>query len=458
MAQLQFSFIRKDPGKDQLHLVVYVGEPGMEVEYCLVVTVAKSDGKAEVRDAKQARYDDVQNYLLSIFRNDVTSTSLSCQIPPAELLMDTFRRALAVLAVRVLGLPQGTQVTGLDRLQRYMTDDQGCTAWEGVLDQVNPSAQVTTQVRDGEGKEEASLEDLLGTSSVPRAAPASTPRANPASKPVSAVAPSAGSAEEGDFESLLGGGGSATSVPAPTSAEPAIASLPKQEKVAGAEGKLVYFTARYSKILDEFARHAKEAREDLDALKPVAAGTAKAVRKLIKDVTAVEPGFWASKKLESLSPSFNQIYVRELHLNLPEFKERSRSEIVRLLSMELTASTKKEPESISVQFLFKPRFDQPPGMGDRLRDMLRFSFGKPLALEESWPIVTKKVDLTKLYFRYRTEDKQYLDTGIFTFRELDGKASLVYVPYDYLGTGAVNQLLAEFFARPWQPKTPKVES
>ena len=85
-----------------------------------------------------------------------------------------------------------------------------------------------------------------------------------------------------------------------------------------------------------------------------------------------------------------------------------------------------------------------------MRDLLRFSFGKPLALEENFPHVSRKVDLTKLYYKFTPSGAASpVMTDIFCFRELNGRSGLVYVPYDYLGTGAVNQLLIDFFGKPW---------
>ncbi|MEW6776470.1 MAG: hypothetical protein AB1405_09270 [Bdellovibrionota bacterium] len=446
MSQVQFTVISKGTGREKYHLVINVGGPAPE--YCLVFVVGAQNGQSVIQDAKQARFDDVKNYLLDIFRRDTTTTTLSCAMPPSELVTEKVSRIFQLLAARTLGVPPDAPVGGLDRVAKYMTGAQGKTAWGEVLQEVRVDRAVKATVDSSGHQEEASVSDLMGRTRPPDLGP--KPTAKPAPKPAAPRRPLPDE-DEGAFDSLLGDGPAAAPAAAP--AEQKAAALPKLEKLSGVEGKLVFFTARYSKILSEFGEEARKTGPVPEKLGGPADKAADLLKKLLKDVTAIPPEFHTSKNFAKV-PSLNSLYIRELHFNLPEFKEKSKSEIVRLLSMELTQSTKKEPESLSVQFLYKARFDLPPDLGDPLRDLLRFSFGKPVQLEENFPYITRKVDLTKLYYKYtRPEGGAPLVTDIFCFRELDGRAGLVYLPYDYLGTGVMNQLVKDFFARPWTQAT-----
>ncbi len=441
MSQVQFTVISKGTGKEKYHLVINVGGPAPE--YCLVFVVGSQGQQSVIQDAKQARFDDVKNYLLDIFRRDTTTTTLSCAMPPSELVTEKVSRIFQLLAARTLGLPPDAPVAGLDRVAKYMTGAQGKTAWGEVLKEVRVDRAVKAMVDSSGQQEEASVSDLMGRTKPPDLG--QRPAHRPAPRPAAPRRPLPDE-DEGAFDSLLGDG----PAPAPAAAaEQKAAALPKLEKLSGVEGKLVFFTARYSKILSEFGEEVRKTGPVPEKLTAAADNAAEQLKKLLKDVTAIPPEFFTSKTFAK-APSLNSLYVRELHFNLPEFKEKSKSEIVRLLSMELTQSTKKEPESLSVQFLYKARFDLPPDLGDHLRDLLRFSFGKPVQLEETFPYITRKVDLTKLYYKYtRPEGGAPLVTDIFCFRELDGRAGLVYLQYDYLGTGVMNQLVKDFFARPW---------
>ncbi len=433
MAQLQFTVISKGTGREKCHLVIYVGT-SQAPEYCLIIVISSKDGRVLVQDVKQASHDDLKNYLLDIFRKDTATTTFSCALAPGSLSAAALRRIFSTLAGRALGTPAGAPVDGLEKFSRYTATAEGKTAWSEVLQKVDVNKSVRPAVNAKQAAEEADVADLVGVSSA-----AGSP----------APAPGGGGEGDEDFNALLG------EAPPPKpgglrhEGEAAV-KLPKLKKISGAEGKLVFFTARYSKVIEEFSEAEKIAGRDLKKLTPAAKKAAADVRKIIKDVTAVPPDFFSAKALTDVHEDFGSVYVRRLHLNLPEFKEKSKSEIVRLLSMEITGSPKLEAESITVQFLYKHRFDLPPEMGDHLRDLLRFSFGKPLALEENFPHVSRKVDLTKLYYKFTPSGAASpVMTDIFCFRELNGRSGLVYVPYDYLGTGAVNQLLIDFFGKPW---------
>ena len=436
MAQLQFTVISKGTGREKCHVVIYVGAAG-EPEYCLVIVIGAKDGHVLVQDVKQASQDDLQNYLLEIFRKDTVTTTLSCTLAPGSLNSAALRQILVTLGNRVLGTPAGAQVDGLEKLSRYTATSEGKTAWGEVLQKVDVNRAVRPAVNAKQAAEEADMADLVGVS-------------GPARKP--APAPADGG-DDDDFNALLGGDTPAKPQIVPHEGE-ATVKLPKLQKISGAEGKLVFFTARYSKVLEEFSQAEKAAGHDMKKLTPAARKAAADMRKILKDVTAVPTDFFSAKALTDVHEDFGSIYVRQLHLNLPEFKEKSKSEIVRLLSMEITGSPKLETESITVQFLYKHRFDLPPEMGDHLRDLLRFFFGKPLALEESFSHIGRKVDLTKLYYKFTPPGAPAtVVTDIFCFRELNGRSGLIYVPYDYLGTGAVNQLLIDFFGKPWAAPT-----
>lgn len=445
MSQQQFTLLSKGTGQAKFNLLAYVGAPGAEPEYCLIFVVTNGGEKIVIEDAKQARCEDVKNYLIDIFKQDTATTTLSCDMEEGDLTRERLARIFASLGRHTLGLPQGTPLAGMERVKKYLVGHEGDTAWGEILDKVDPNKSVHPELASGEQAEEASMSELTGQAPAAQAAPPPPPPAPAAqAAPPPPPAPAPVEDEDESFESLLGG--------EEEEEAPAEPPLQRLEKISGVEGKLVYFTSRYSKILDELSQAAKAVGGDIAQLKGAISTAASQVKKLTKDVTPVPADFFVNKDWASVNPELNTVFVYQLHFNLPEYKEKSKSEIVRLLSMELTPSSKREPESISVEFLYKKRFDLMPEPGDHLRDLLRFRFGKDLALEERFPYIARKVDLTKLYYCFKDEnhhDRVRL-TDIFCFRELDGRSGMVYVPYEYLGTNVLNRLLNDFFSNPWQ--------
>lgn len=435
MSQQQFTLISKGTAKARFNLVAYVGPSGKEAEYCLVFVVSSGGEKIVIEDAKQARCEDVKNYLIDIFKQDPTTTTLSCRMEEAALTRDRLARIFASLGRHTLGLPPRTPLSGMERVKKYLVGHEGDTAWGEILDKVDPNKSVHPELSSDEHTEQASMSELTGQRPEQAAPPAPAAQAPP---------PPPVENEDESFDSLLGG--------EEEEQEPESPPLKRHDKVSGVEGKLIFFTARYSKVLDELAGASRAAGGDVTQIGDAIAQAAEQVRKITKEVSAIPPDYFVHKDWSRVHPDLNALFIHRLHFNLPQYKEKSKSGVVRILSMEITPSTKREPESISVEFLYKKRFDLLPEPGDRLRDLLRFSFGKDLALEESFPYITRKVDLTKLYYCFHDPEhhgKMRL-TDLFCFRELDGRAGMVYVPYDYLGTGVLNRLLDDFFAHPWK--------
>lgn len=435
MQDIRFKTISRGSGQEKLHLVVNVTNTAGAVQYCLVVVVAKSGKQLVLQDLKQATAEDVRNYLLQVFRADTTTTTVEFDLTEENLVQNLLEGIIVMLGKRLMGLTTVQPVGQLDKARQYMKNSKGNTAWESVL-------------KSG------------GAASTPaaKAAPkagATRPPAAPRPPNPALSRPPAPAGDEPTLDSILGG-----DEPHPPPVEiagPQQAVFEKLEKVTGVEGKLVHFTARYSKLLMDLSDKVHKApKGDLKAYAAIARDYAPVVAKLAAEVTGLAPEFFVSQAAAKVEKALNQLYIRRLPFNLPEIRDKGKGDISKLLSMELTTSKKQEPQSIVVEFLYKNRFGLPPDLGDTLRDLLRFEWGTALACEESFPFVARKVDLTKLYYVYSGSQQKYQDTDIFFFRELDGRCGMVYVPYHYLGTGVMNGLIADFFSKPWSGAAPLV--
>lgn len=427
MQNLRFKIIVRGTEQQKLHLVINVTNAAGAVQYCLIVVAGRSGNQLSLQDLKQASADDVKNYLLQIFQADTATTTVSFDLPEEDLVLNLLEGVIVLLGQKLLGVPERQMVGQLEKAQQYMKNSRGSTAWASL-------------VTEKGGKTVSPQKASAPAASRPAGA---TRPPNPAlSRP-----PMPGK-DEPTLDSILGGEESETqhgSISGPQKLQ-----LEKLENVAGAEGKLIRFTSRYSKLLLELSSKVQAApKGDLKAYAALAREFAPDVAKLAEEVTGVPPEFYVSQSAAKVEKALNQLYIRRLAINLPEIKDKGKGDLGKLLSMEITATRKQEPHSIAVEFLYQKRFGLPPDLGDTLRDLLRFEWGMPVSCETSLPFVTKKVDLTKLYYVH-TNAGRTQDTDIFFFRELDGRCGLVYVPYTYLGTGVVNALLNDFFGRPWK--------
>ncbi len=435
MQDIRFKLISRGSKQEKLHLVVNVTNAAGAVQYCLVVVIGRQGQALSLQDLKQASADDVRNYLLQVFKSDVATTTVQFDLTEDNLVQNLVEGVVLMLGKKLLGITENQPVGQMDKAKQYMTNSKGNTAWESVL-------------KSG-GKTAAAAPKSAPRGGAPRPAvpasgsrPAGTRPLNPAlSRP-----PMAG-ADEPTLDSILGGDESA---PPPVElAGPQEAVFEKLEKVTGIEGRLVHFTARYSKLLMEMSEKIHKApKGDIKTYAAISRDYAPLVAKLATEVTQLTPEFYVSQSAGKVEKALNQLYIRRLPFNLPEIKDKGKGDLSKLLTMEIGGTKKQDPQSITVEFLYQKRFGVPPELGDTLRDLLRFEWGTPLGCEESFPFITRKVDITKLYYVYSGSGRKQ-DTDIFFFRELDGRCGMVYVPYHCLGTGIMNAAVNDFFSQPW---------
>ncbi|MCW5830449.1 MAG: hypothetical protein KIT79_14170 [Deltaproteobacteria bacterium] len=417
MQELRFKLVSRGSGQNKLHVITNVTNAAGAVQYCLILVIGRSGQKLALQDLKQASSEDVANYLLNIFKSDTETSTVQFDLNEENLVQDLVEGVIVLLGRKLLGLTEDHPVAQVEKARQYMTNAKGSTAWAGLIKPGKSAAPGT------------------------KAPPAKTAVPRPGN-PALSRSPAG---DEPSLDSILGGDS-----PLGNLGEPEKQKLEKLENVPGVEGKLVRFTTRYSKLILEMSERVKAApKGDLKSYAAIARNFAPGVAQVAAEATSLPPEYFVSQSAAKVEKALNQLYIHRLTFNLPEIRDKGKGDLSKILTMDLSGARKTESHSITVDFLFQKRFGVPPELGDTLRDLLRFSWGMPVACDESFPYVTRKVDLTKLYYVYSGSARP-MDTDIFFFRELDGRCGMVYVPYQYLGTGILNALLFDFFSRPWQ--------